>query len=108
MEGACPTSANPHHTRLVNLTFLCDFIFTSATSGGIATHLHIACGPIDLRVVLPKPTEPKYHLALAQPCDCELGSLGVIVESHDDIDNIVNHTLLIGGPVHILHRNGPC
>jgi len=69
------------------------------------THLHIACGPIDLRVVLLKPTEPKYHLALPQPCDCELGLLGVIVELHDNIDNIMNCTLFIGGPIHIVHRN---
>jgi len=107
-EGACPTSVNPHCTGLANLTFLCDFILTSATSGGAVTHLHITCGPVDLRVVLPKPTEPKYHLALPQPYDCKLGSFGVITESHDDINNVTNHTLLIGRPIHIVHRNSPC
>jgi len=107
-EGACPTSANPHFTGLANLTFLCNFVFASATLGGIVTHLHLTCGPVTFGIVLLKPTKPKYHLALPQSCDCELGSFGVIVELHDDVNNIMNCTLLIGGPVHIVHRDSPC
>jgi len=91
-------------TGLTQPYVLCDFIFASATLGETATHLHIACGPVDLRVVLPKPTKPKYHLALPQSCDCKLGSLGVIAESHDDINNITNCTLLIRGPIHIVQQ----
>jgi len=82
--------------------------FASATSGGTATHLHLTHGPVDFRVALPKPTKPQYHLALPQSCDCKLGLLGVIVELHDDINNITNCTLLIGGTVHIVHRNSLC
>ena len=107
-EGACLTSANPHCTSLANLTFLCNFIFASATLGGTATHLHLTCGPVDFGVVLPKPTKPKYHFTLPQSCDCKLGLLGVVGESHDNINNIANHTLLIGGPIHIVHRDSPC
>jgi len=72
------------------------------------THLHVIHGPVNFGVVLLKPTKPKYHLALSQPCDCKLGSSSVIVESHDDINNIANCTLLIGGPIHVVHRNSPC
>jgi len=107
-EGACLTSANPHCTGLTNLTFLCNFIFASVTLGGTVTHLHITHGPVDLRVVLLEPTKPKYHLALPQSCDCKLGSFGMIVELHDNVNNVMNCTLLIGGPIHIVHRNSPC
>jgi len=75
---------------------------------GTATHLHFTCGPVNFGVVLLKPTKPKYHLALPQSCDCKLGLFGVIMESHDDINNIMNRTLLIGGPIHIVHRNSLC
>ena len=71
-------------------------------------HLHLTHGPVDLGVVLLKPTKPEYHLALLQSCDCKLGLLGVVMESHDNVNNIANCTLFIGGPIHIVHRDSLC
>jgi len=69
------------------------------------THFHFTCGPVDFGVVLPEPTEAKNHLTLAQSGNCELGSLSVVIESQDYIDDIVNFSLFIGSSIHIIHRN---
>jgi len=102
-----PTGANLHCTGLANLVILCNFLLTSATSGGATTHFHFTHGPVDFRIVLPEPAEAKNHLTLAKYSNCKLGSLSVVMELQDDINDIANCSLFVRSSIYVTYRDSP-
>jgi len=60
---------------------------------------------VDLQVMLVQPGESEYHALLAEVGDCKynLNMFGVSVVGHDYINNLVNTSGLVEGPVHIVN-----
>jgi len=76
---------------------------TDAAAGEASGHFDGSGMEVDLQVVLVQPGDPEYHALLAKVGDCKQDMFGMSIVGHDYVNDLVNTSGLIEGPVYVVN-----
>ena len=83
-EGKVPYATGMNGSALLNLgSTLIPRLLCAGRAVPTSAHTHLTLGPVDLRVVLTKPSEPEDHILFPQARDGKDGALRMCAITQD-------------------------
>lgn len=71
-----------------------------------ACHCNMACGPIDVGVMLLEPSVSQDHFGGAEGAHSEGGPLGVVLETHLEVRDFSDRPSLIACAIDVVYQDG--